>query len=157
MRSKDIHITEDQRIHPTTDGETAFECPPEIKDLRVLLVDDEPDTREMLNYVFLTCGGKPYGAASVDEAIEALKKEKFDVLVSDIGMPERDGYDLIKHIRALPAENGGKIPAVALTAYARVEDRLKLLSSGFQMHVPKPVDPAELLAVVASLAKREKR
>ena len=78
------------------------------------------------------------------------------MLLSDIGMPERDGYDLIKAVRALSPEEHGRIPAIALTAYARVEDRLKALSSGFQMHVPKPIEPAELLAVIASLTSWKK-
>ncbi|HQU85304.1 MAG TPA: PAS domain-containing protein [Pyrinomonadaceae bacterium] len=127
-------------------------CPPEIKGLRVLLVDDEPDTLEILMFVFSSCEAKVKGVSSVDAALEILAQEEFDVLVSDIGMPYKDGFDLIKTLRKLPAEKGGRIPAVALTAYARFEDRMKVLSAGFQMHIPKPVEPAELLTVVANLA-----
>jgi CheY-like chemotaxis protein len=76
-----------------------------------------------------------------------------DVLISDIGMPGEDGYSLIRKVRALPSQSGGRIPAVALTAYARAEDRIKALAAGFQMHAPKPVEPAELAAIVASLAQ----
>ena len=83
-----------------------------------------------------------------------MQAESFDVLVSDIGMPEEDGYALIRQVRALGAEQGGAIPAVALTAYARAEDRMKAVLAGFQMHVTKPVEPAELLTMVASLAGR---
>ena len=132
--------------------QTDFICPPEIKNLSILLVDDEPDTREMLAFVFRKCEAEVTDVASVQEALDAIKAGKYDVLVSDIGMPERDGYDLIRNIRNLAPEEGGRIPAVALTAYARFEDRLKALSAGFQMHVPKPVEPAELLTIVAGLA-----
>ena len=83
-----------------------------------------------------------------------MQAESFDVLVSDIGMPEEDGYALIRQVRALGAEQGGAIPAVALTAYARAEDRMKAVLAGFQMHGTKPVEPAELLTMVASLAGR---
>ncbi len=76
------------------------------------------------------------------------------MLISDIGMPGESGYDLIGMVRALPADKGGNTPAIALTAYARIQDRLKILSAGFQMHVPKPIEPIELATVVASLAKR---
>jgi CheY-like chemotaxis protein len=76
------------------------------------------------------------------------------VLVSDIGMPLMDGYALIEKVRQLPAEHGGRIPAAALTAYAGVEDRMRALSAGYQMHIPKPVEPAELTTVVANLAER---
>jgi CheY-like chemotaxis protein len=121
--------------------------------LRVLIVDDEADSRELLRIVLEECGSEVKTAGSADEALDALKTERYDVLVSDIGMPERDGYFLIKQVRALPAEKGGRIPAVALTAYARIEDRVKALTSGFQVHVAKPVEPVEIVAVVASLAK----
>ena len=84
----------------------------------------------------------------------ALEQHKPDVLISDLGMPDEDGYSLISKIRALPSERGGQIPAAALTAYARAEDRMRVLRSGFQFHLPKPVDSAELVTVVASLAGR---
>ena len=83
-----------------------------------------------------------------------MERHRFDVLVSDIGMPDMDGYALIGKVRQLPSERGGKIPAVALTAYAGVEDRMRVLSAGYQMHIPKPVEPAELTTIVASLAER---
>jgi PAS domain S-box-containing protein len=136
---------------PAGIGSISFTCPPQIKDLRVLLVDDEPDTREILMFIFEHCQARVTVAGSVAEALEIVQTDQFDILVSDIGMPDRDGYDLIKNIRELAPESGGRMPAVALTAYARTEDRMKVLAAGFQMHVPKPVEPAELLAVVASL------
>lgn len=88
------------------------------------------------------------------EALEEMAQQQFDVLVSDIGMPEMDGYALISKVRQLPVERGGRIPAAALTAYAGIEDRRRALSAGYQMHVPKPVEPAELTSVVAGLAER---
>ena len=143
-----------ERIHPASKGEVIITCPDEIKNLRILLVDDEPDTRTMLEYIFTSCGAQTKIAASTAEALEILETNELDILISDIGMPERDGYELIKKIRELAPEKNGRIPAVALTAYARVQDRLRILSSGFQMHVTKPIEPAELLTVVASLANR---
>jgi CheY-like chemotaxis protein len=92
--------------------------------------------------------------SSAPEALVVLQKFQPDVLVSDIGMPQEDGYSLIRKIRALPGEQGGRTPAVALTAYARAEDRTKALNAGFQLHVAKPVNPTELAAVVANLAGR---
>ena len=161
LRSNEIpSVSEEEiseRAHPTAGGTVPFICPDEIKNLRILVVDDEPDTREMLMFIFESCEAQVKGASSVEKALEIIQTEKFDVLVSDIGMPGRDGYDLIKAVRKLPSEKGGRIPAVALTAYARVEDRLRALTSGFQMHVPKPVEPSELLAVVANLSNWNNR
>ena len=88
------------------------------------------------------------------EALEEMERRQFDVLLSDIGMPEMDGYALIRHVRQLPAERGGAIAAAALTAYAGIEDRKRVLSAGYQMHIPKPVAPDELATVVADLAER---
>jgi CheY-like chemotaxis protein len=92
--------------------------------------------------------------ASAAEALREMERTRYDVLLSDIGMPGEDGYALIEKVRALPAARGGETPAAALTAYARAEDRLRVLRSGFQIHVPKPVEPSELVAVVANLAGR---
>lgn len=91
-------------------------------------------------------------AGSVAEAIRLVREKRPDIVISDIGMPEEDGYALIKKLRRLSPEEGGRTPAVALTAYARTEERTKALVSGFNMHVPKPVEPSELLAVLTSLA-----
>ena len=94
-------------------------------------------------------------AGSAAEALDALENTNPDVLVSDIGMPDENGYELIKRVRALPAERGGRVPAVALTAYAGAKDRRRALLSGFHTHLAKPVEPDELLAVVASLGARK--
>lgn len=126
--------------------------PPALADLRILVVDDEADARQLLVSIIEQCGAHAHAVSSVSEAIRAVEQEPPDLIVSDIGMPDEDGYGLISRLRALPPERGGRVPAVALTAYARVEDRLRVLGAGFQMHVPKPVDPAELVAVLSSLA-----
>ena len=118
------------------------------------MVDDEADTRELISEVLKECGSEVVTSRSVTEAMAAIEQHKPDILISDLGMPDEDGYSLISKVRALPAEQGGQIPAAALTAYARAEDRMRVLRSGFQFHLPKPVDAAELVTVVASLAGR---
>jgi len=132
-----------------------LECPPELTGLRVLVVDDEVDTCELLQVILEGCGAHVKTARSAAAALEAVAEEVFDVLISDIGMPDEDGYSLIAKVRALGKERGGKVPAAAaLTAYAGEEDRIRVLQSGFQIHVPKPISPSELVAVVANLAGR---
>ncbi|GAC1492986.1 MAG: hypothetical protein NVS2B14_05910 [Chamaesiphon sp.] len=115
-------------------------------------MDDEADARDLLMTVLGQYGAEVTAVTSASEALEVLVRLKPNVLVSDIGMPQEDGYALIRKIRALDAEQGGLIPAVALTAYARVEDRTQAILAGFQIHVPKPVHPTELAYVVANLA-----
>ncbi|AFZ19689.1 response regulator [Allocoleopsis franciscana] len=126
---------------------------PALNGVRVLIVDDEMDSREFLVAALEQCEAKVFAFASAGEALAAISQLKPDVLVSDIAMPLEDGYSLIRKVRQLSAEQGGQIPAIALTAYARAEDRTRAISSGFQMHISKPVEPAELATVVASLAK----
>jgi CheY-like chemotaxis protein len=118
-------------------------------------VDDEADARDLLGTILTQCGAEVTFTTSVREALEALQRARFDVLVSDIAMPEDDGYDLIRRVRALDAERGGRIPALALTAYARIEDRAEAIAAGFQQHAAKPIEPAELAAAVAALLGRE--
>jgi CheY-like chemotaxis protein len=122
--------------------------------LRVLVVDDEVDTRDLIAAVLSRVGAEVQTAATAHEALQTLERWIPDVLVSDIGMPDEDGYTLIKKVRELDAKQPGWIPALALTAYASVEDRMRALSAGFQMHMTKPLDPAELVTVVASLCGR---
>ncbi|MDQ3916983.1 MAG: PAS domain S-box protein [Acidobacteriota bacterium] len=145
---------EEERVHPTADTDEQLVCPPELEGLHVLFVDDEEDARALLTTILESCGARVTAVGSAREALDELGREKFDVLLSDIGMPGEDGYWLIKKVRKLPTERGGQIRAAALTAYARAKDRLRVLRSGYQMHVPKPVEPAELVAVVANLAGR---
>jgi signal transduction histidine kinase/CheY-like chemotaxis protein len=143
------------RVHPkASDAPPSPDCPERLDGLKVLVVDDEADTRELLSVVLKRCGAEVLTASSAVEARDLLELSKPDVLVSDIGMPGEDGYEMIRKIRSLPLEKGGKIPAVALTAYARTEDRLRVLRSGYQMHLPKPVEMSELVAIVANLAGR---
>jgi CheY-like chemotaxis protein len=122
--------------------------------MKILVVDDEPDTRELLRQGLEYCGATVKVVGTAAEAVEGLVTFVPDILISDIGMPEVDGYDLIRQIRSLPANKGRKIPAIALTAYTRVEDRLQALRAGYDMHVPKPVELAELVAVAASVVRR---
>jgi PAS domain S-box-containing protein len=125
-----------------------------LKGLRVLVVDDEADARQLLATILGQYGAQIMSVSSAHEAMKALSQFHPDILVSDIGMPQEDGYTLIRKIRTLPSHEGGKIPAVALTAYARAEERTQALLAGFQLHIPKPVNPTELAAVVANLAGR---
>ena len=122
---------------------------------RVLVVDDDADTRELLIAVLEHGGAEVTAVASAGEALQALPRLKPHVLVSDIGMPTEDGFDLIRKVRTLGPEQGGDVPALALTSYARFEERMLALTAGFQVHMPKPFDPAELTEVTANLAKRQ--
>jgi signal transduction histidine kinase/CheY-like chemotaxis protein len=127
---------------------------PPLAGVRVLLVDDEADARDLLTAVLVQSGAEVVATASAAEALDALARTRAHVLVSDISMPDEDGYALLSRVRALGLDRGAQLPAVALTAYAREEDRTRALAVGFQVHVPKPVEPAELVEVVARLAGR---
>jgi PAS domain S-box-containing protein len=132
-------------------------CPPELDGLHVLVVDDEPDARELVQSALEACHARVTLAKSAVEALHKLKQDRPAVLVSDIGMPDEDGYSLIRKIRALSKAEGGDVPAVALTAYAHIADRTRALMEGFNNHVSKPAEPQELIAVVAALAGRHGR
>ncbi|MEH2053680.1 hybrid sensor histidine kinase/response regulator [Nostoc sp.] len=119
--------------------------------LRVLVVDDETDTRNFLSFMFEEYGAFATAVGSVDEALAVLEQTKPDILISDIGMSQQDGYTLIRKLRSLEPEKGGLIPAIALTAYTREEDRLEVLSAGFQQHLSKPIDPNKLIAAIANI------
>ena len=138
---------------PPGGGGKPYELP-SLEGVRVLTVDDEADARKLVAEVLGRCGAEVRAASSAGEAFVLLQAWRPHVLLSDIGMPGADGYVLISRVRALPAELGGGTPAAALTAYAGAEDHARVLSSGYQRHVAKPVEPAELAAVVASLAGR---
>jgi CheY-like chemotaxis protein len=125
-----------------------------IAGVKVLVVDDEADSRAVVKRLLEDCEAVVITSGSAADAIERVVRDRPDVLVSDIGMPGEDGYALIRRVRALGPENGGNVPAVALTAYARSEDRMRSVLAGFQMHVAKPVEPAELITMIASLAGR---
>jgi CheY-like chemotaxis protein/nitrogen-specific signal transduction histidine kinase len=125
-----------------------------LADLQILVVDDEHDARRLLTSILEEYGAKVTTVASASEAIKALEQLQPDVLISDIGMPEDDGYTLVRRVRNLDAKQGGQIPAVALTAYVSQEDCTRALSAGFQMHLCKPVDTSELVNAVAELTGR---
>jgi len=143
------------RVHPAArDLLPTNDATDRLDGLKILVVDDEADTRELLKEGLEFCGATVSVAGSAAEAVEAVMAKTPDILISDIGMPGVDGYDLIRQIRRLPAANGGKVPAIALTAYTRTEDRLQALRAGYDMHVPKPVELAELVAVAATVVRR---
>ncbi|HWN42666.1 MAG TPA: ATP-binding protein, partial [Thermoanaerobaculia bacterium] len=123
--------------------------------LHVLVMDDEADTRDLLVTALEQCGAQVTAVPNVPDALASLDRVLPDVLLSDIGVPGEDGYSLIRKLRARSAELGGNLPAAALTAYARSEDRIRALSAGFQAHLAKPIDPAEVVATIAALAGRQ--
>lgn len=127
---------------------------PILDGLQVLVVDDSADTLELIAFILEQCKAQVMKAASADEAFEAIAQSKPDILISDISMPDEDGYSLIARVRTLEAKQERQMPAVALTAFAREEDCTRALAAGFQMHLSKPVEPGELVAVVADLAGR---
>jgi CheY-like chemotaxis protein len=151
-----VHRADDEgRTHPTS-------LPPEPTDfvsmelagLTVLVVDDQPDARELILRVLEDCSARVLTAGSAEEAVPMVETNHPDVLITDIGMPVADGYELLRRVRELGASRGGRVPAIALTAFARSEDRTRALRSGFMVHVAKPVDPSELVATVAAVAGR---
>jgi len=121
--------------------------------LRVLVVDDSADGRTLTSLVLTHAGASVRAVASVRDALQLLGAERLDALVSDIDLPDQDGYGLIRQVRQYEAEHGGFVPAVALTGYARAEDRARSLAAGFQAHIPKPVEPAELVTVIATITR----
>jgi PAS domain S-box-containing protein len=141
--------------HPVVGDGTALQLnglAATLRGVRVLVVDDEQDTLDTIAMVLGEAGAEVKTALSARSGFAVLNEWTPDVLVSDLGMPEEDGIALIRKIRELPPERGGRVPALALTAFARVEDRLKVLNAGFQMHVAKPIEPSELVTVVSSVS-----
>jgi CheY-like chemotaxis protein/two-component sensor histidine kinase len=129
----------------------------DLAGLRVLVVDDEADARELINRILSDCQAVVRTAANAERALDAIATEIPDVLVSDLGMPDVDGFELLARVRALGLARGGNVPAVALTAFARSEDRLRALEAGFSAHISKPVEPSELIATVASMAPAHRK
>jgi PAS domain S-box-containing protein len=128
----------------------------DLHDVRVLVVDDEPDSRNLLKRMLELRHAAVQTGESVVDALAALARSPFDVVVSDIGMPDQDGYDLVRQLRSLPGK-AASTPAIAVTAFARAEDRWRALGAGFQRHIAKPIDPAELLDAVATMSGRVRR
>lgn len=123
--------------------------------LRVLLVDDEPEARQIISTVITSTGAEVKACTSASEALVKLAEWKPDVILSDIAMPDEDGYSFINKVRALPREKGGETPAAALTAYARDVDRRQALDAGYQMHIAKPIGAGQLVSMIARLAGRD--
>lgn len=127
--------------------------PEDLAGASIVVVDDEPDARDLLRRVLEESGARVHAAASAEEALALVQRERPDVLVSDIGMPDVDGYELLRRVRRLPPEEGGTLPAIALTAFARPEDRQRALDAGFAAHLSKPMNPAEVTAAVGRLRR----
>jgi signal transduction histidine kinase/CheY-like chemotaxis protein len=146
---------DEPRVHPTSavSGSRGL-AQLTLAGLTLLVIDDEPDARELLAFVLREFDAEVHTAGSVDEALALLRSVKPHVIVSDIGMPDRDGYDLMRAVRALPSGDGGKTPAVAVTAFARSEDRTRALLAGYQAHIAKPIEPHELVVTIGSLTGR---
>ena len=143
------------RSHPSSPKEAPPDDDlPDLSGLKVLVVDDEADARELLQRILADCGAQVLTAANADEAVHCVQSARPDLLVSDIGMPGADGFELLKRVRALGAQDGGNVTAIALTAFARSEDRTRALRAGYLVHIAKPVEPAEFVAAVASVARR---
>jgi hypothetical protein len=129
----------------------AFARVRELNDVRVLVVDDDQDSRDMLTMIFEQYGASVDRAASAAEALAAIERQRPTILLSDVGMPGEDGHALIRRVREAERAGGGCLPAIALTGYATAEDGARALAAGFQLHIAKPVDPAELLVLVSRL------
>ena len=159
VSERNADVADDEGLE--IDHLTASDEQKDLTGLTVMIVDDELDARELLTVMLQQRGAKVIAASSAAEALELLAKASNgsmpDVLVSDIGMPEQDGFELISMVRAMGPERGGNIPAIALTAYARSEDRARVLAAGFQHHVPKPVGPATLAIAVANVARPKRK
>ncbi|HEY9881256.1 MAG TPA: GAF domain-containing protein [Leptolyngbyaceae cyanobacterium] len=143
-------LSSDLAVHPF---EGLSEQTPDLEGMRILAVDDDPDSRELLAALLTQYGAEALAVSCAAEVLASLESFKPDLLISDIGMPDVDGYSLIQQIRMLSADQGGQVPAIALTAYARIEDQQRALESGFQHHVAKPLEPTRLIQAVAAVVR----
>jgi CheY-like chemotaxis protein/anti-sigma regulatory factor (Ser/Thr protein kinase) len=148
VQSEDV--TRSQRSVASQDPLETIELP-RLDGASILIVDDEPDGRALMARILEGRGAQPVCAASAKEALELLRERRFDILVSDIGMPDMDGYELMRMARALDVARTGALPAIAVTADARAEDRQRSLLAGYQMHLAKPIEARELIAAIAGL------
>jgi PAS domain S-box-containing protein len=148
-----LPLSKNQQSQRSSDGDETDKFPVSLNGRNILLVDDDEDSREFISFVLTAEGATVTAASSATEALEILQKSSPDILISDIGMPEMDGYMLMKHIRSLTAEKGGTIPAIAVTAYAGDSNQKLALDAGFQMHISKPVEPTELIKVTTNLIR----
>jgi signal transduction histidine kinase len=149
-----VHRPSGERLHPAAAPVSSAFLPTDLTGLNILVVDDQADALHLLSRVLGECGARVFTAQSASDALAIVAKDRLDMLVSDIGMPGMDGYELLKRVRALGADRGNRIAAIALTAFARTEDRTRALRAGFLAHVSKPVDPSELVATIATVAGR---
>jgi CheY-like chemotaxis protein len=145
------------RVNPRADRSAAASIPNRLDGVSVLVVDDEEDALALMREVLGSAGASVETVSAARLALEKLEESRPSVLVADIGMPEMDGFEFIREVRRREGVAGGFVPALALTAYARSQDRITALASGFQMHMAKPVDPAELVVALAALAQRVRR
>jgi signal transduction histidine kinase/ActR/RegA family two-component response regulator len=154
--SPSTEALEEERVHPTAEPGTGVPSPPLLlRDVHVLVAEDDADARELLSAVLGKAGAKVTTTACSAEALRVFQESSPDVLLADIGMPGEDGYALIRKVRSREAELGqDRIPAIALTAYARVQDRLQALEAGYQVHLSKPIEPTELVLTIAGLLRR---
>ena len=149
------YIEEEDRSHPKSSILLpAKGAAMNLRGIKVLVVDDEPDALAMLRRLLERSDAEVLSAGSAAAAMAIVQDDRPDVVVSDIGMPEQDGYTFLANVRKLPIEKGGRVPAIALTAFARSEDRTRALMAGYQVHLSKPVEPQELIVTVASLVGR---
>jgi len=150
-----VPLAEPSAVSASREPAQSSECPPDmLAGYRVLVVDDDPDNLALLSFGLRECGAVVMSARSVDEALRVFESSRPHFVVADIGMPDRDGYELIRTIRSLPAEQGGTVPAIALTAFAALEDRRLALAAGFEDHLAKPVSPPALATLVADVLQR---
>ena len=146
---------DERRVHPTAMTLAGFDSEDiPLEGVSILVIDDEADARELIKHVLVQCRADVFTASTADDGLRLLAARGADVVISDIGMPVKDGYQFIRELRALPASQGGTVPAVALTAFARSEDRTRAMVAGYQVHISKPIEPQELVATIASLAGR---
>jgi PAS domain S-box-containing protein len=150
------NVNEIQPKDSNDENIAVVDCPSDLTGLRILAVDDDADSRELMNMMITSCGANVTIADSADKAFRLIESKRFDVIVSDIGMPEEDGFSLIRRVRGLPMGQGGNTPAIALTAYTRTEDRQQAIHSGFQMHISKPFEHTDLITAIANLTVQTK-
>ena len=151
-----LQTARDDRQAPTTPDVRASEVGASpLRGLSVLIIEDDADSREMLSVLLENAGAVPVAAGTVTEGLRLLGDLQIDVVLSDIGMPERDGFDLIRALRAFPNPRVRRAPALAVTAFARAEDRRRILAAGFDAHVSKPVEPIELFRAVADVMRQK--
>jgi PAS domain S-box-containing protein len=150
LMAVDEKEAQQRRLGPRGEGPEQ----PSLRGLKIVMVDDEADARLLVKRLLEDCGAKVVLAESAREGLESVRREHPNMLISDIGMPEEDGYAFIRKVRSLRPEDGGDTPAAALSAFARAQDRTRALRAGYQTYIAKPVDPSELTAAVASLARK---